>query len=482
VDSAGDVLMPFILVFATEINELTVRHGEKVKHLVGDGVLRFPVLNRFPVHLTAEGHTGAKPAKISVQLLLSSGSVVAAVELPPNWRFSYLIIVQEDDILIQQNLPVPATDGLLAGSSVIPGALLYIHLYIVEPLIAIAGNAVGSGVRLPGAQWKHSAPTEAFVWYGTNRAPRVPGDLSKGFSAERDHTIHYGCCAVAIPKYHTIGSIGSSFWHRFLHGDDRLKLRSVSDLQAEIMWSQMRLRLLEFDRQMRHAVVFIHGYNVTFEGAAIRAAQLSVDLKIPALAFFSWPSRGRTRSYPPDEATIGASELAITEFLTQFAKLQDTDTRVHVIAHSMGNRALLRAMERIVAQAEARSGTQFNQVILAAPDVDRDEFTQLAAVYAEACERTTLYVSARDRALAASRWIHQESRVGYAPPVTILPGIDTINVTNIDLSLLGHGYVAAAKEVLYDMHDLIFNGTDPDRRMALRPCTEAGQRYWEIIP
>jgi len=76
------------------------------------------------------------------------------------------------------------------------------------------------------------------------------------------------------------------------------------------------------DHQRPHALLFIHGYNVDFEGAAIRAAQIGCDLKVPGVtAFFSWPSRGSLVSYPADEATIEASEGAITDFTsaTQFS-------------------------------------------------------------------------------------------------------------------------------------------------------------------
>jgi hypothetical protein len=30
------------------------------------------------------------------------------------------------------------------------------------------------------------------------------------------------------------------------------------------------------------------------------------------------------------------------------------------------------------------------------------------------------------------------------PPTLVVPGIDTINVTNVDLTMLGHGYIAEA--------------------------------------
>ena len=54
------------------------------------------------------------------------------------------------------------------------------------------------------------------------------------------------------------------------------------------------------------------------------------------------------------------------------------------------------------------------------------------------------------------------------PPTLVLPGIDTINVTNVDLTMLGHGYVAEARDVLTDMHALITQGAPPDERFGLR--------------
>jgi hypothetical protein len=38
------------------------------------------------------------------------------------------------------------------------------------------------------------------------------------------------------------------------------------------------------------------------------------------------------------------------------------------------------------------------------------------------------------------------------PPVFLVPWFDTINVSNLDLTLLGRGYVAGPGDVLADMH------------------------------
>jgi esterase/lipase superfamily enzyme len=53
----------------------------------------------------------------------------------------------------------------------------------------------------------------------------------------------------------------------------------------------------------------------------------------------------------------------------------------------------------------ARPGAHgsFDQIILAAADVDADTFRNLCAAYARVSRRTTLYVSSRDLAVEASR-------------------------------------------------------------------------------
>jgi esterase/lipase superfamily enzyme len=323
---------------------------------------------------------------------------------------------------------------------------------------------------------------EYVVWYGTNRRPNDPGNWGKGYSAMRDNVVHYGSCRVFIPESHKIGSIGSPWWKRLVTmTDDRLRLLGIDELQQSDYWKAITAQLAAINAVERCALIFVHGYNVSFEEAAQRAAQIGFDLSVKgAMAFFSWPSQGPTRGYPADEATIEASEGVIADFMTDFAERCGA-TAVHMIAHSMGNRGVLRAVNRIAARAQRRTGKPFGQVILAAADVDADVFRQLSAAYAEVASRTTLYVSKRDLAVEASRWLHNFPRAGLMPPTLVLPGIDTINVTNVDLTMLGHGYVAEARDVLTDMHALITRGAPPNERFGLHEAkNEEGERYWLI--
>ena len=327
---------------------------------------------------------------------------------------------------------------------------------------------------------KETTATIYPLWFGTNRKPVDTDNISKGFSGKRDDKLHYGICQVAVPKSHKIGSIGSPLWKRLItFTDDRLKLhfQSLKILEKELFWENINEELKDHEINERSALVFVHGYNVNFEDAAIRAAQMGFDLQVPGItAFYSWPSQGKLSAYPVDEASIEASEKYMTEFLLNLAEKTDIE-KIHIIAHSMGNRGLLRAVQRIISQVQTITNIAFGQIILAAPDVDIDLFKELAKGYRQLAERTTLYISSKDKALATSALIHQHGRAGFFPPVTVVEGIDTVKVSKIDLTLLGHGYFADARLVLEDIRDLLINNTSPgQRRGRLEPSEEGG--YW----
>ncbi len=319
------------------------------------------------------------------------------------------------------------------------------------------------------------------VWFGTNRKPINDTDAEKGFSGERDNRVHYGNCKVAIPKSHRFGSVGSSWWKRWFRlTDDRLQVVERVDLQCDQFWSELTSAISEASPDARHGLVFLHGYNTDFDKAAIRAAQIGFDLKIPgATAFFSWPSCGTLYGYPADESCIEASEPFIADFLYDFATRTGAN-HVHIIAHSMGNRGLLRALQRLETRLRENPRVQFSQVILAAPDIDVDTFAGLAELYTRFARRTTVYSSPADNAINASQFLHSYPRVGLTPPVTVVRGIDTIEVPRFNVfDFLGHGYYAEAEGLLHDIFDLIRRNAPPEDRQRLTSAkTESGLAYW----
>lgn len=324
--------------------------------------------------------------------------------------------------------------------------------------------------------------TTITVWYGTNRRPIDDRYPQRGFSSEHDTRIHYGTCKILIPESHKIGSIGTSWIRRFLSRvDDRLRILSVKALHEQDYWRGLKTYFETLESSERHAIVFVHGYNVSFYGAARRAAQIGCDLSVKgATAFFSWPSQGTYDGYFADEAAIEASEPYLTEFLYKFA-CESGASKVHLIVHSMGNRGVLRAVSKIATLFERDRRFGYGQIVLAAADVNAGTFRNLCNSYVSVALQTTLYVCVRDRAVGVSRRLHNSSRVGVVPPVTVVPGIITIGVTNTDLTLLGQGYVGEARGVLQDIHNLIMRNASPDQRSALRrQTTDTGEPFWII--
>jgi len=316
------------------------------------------------------------------------------------------------------------------------------------------------------------------VWFGTNRRA-APG--GQGFTGERHAQTTLGQVTVRVPEAHRFGETGSSFWQKLRRldfRDDRLRVRDLTVQGANDFYSSLQAAMQKDDAS--HALFFLHGFNVTFEEAAIRAAQLGCDLAVPgATAFFSWPSRGAVAAYPADEASIEASERAITDFLVDFA-MRSGARKIHVIAHSMGNRGLLRALQRIAANAQTRGQVKFGQIFLAAPDLDRDLFLDLADLYVQHSDRTTLYASDADLPVHLSAKLHGAPRAGYFEPYTVAPGVDTVAVPDFDIDMLGHGYFAQAAALLHDMFNLMRHNTPPAQRQRTFSATHAGKQFWKL--
>ncbi|MGE0853098.1 MAG: alpha/beta hydrolase [Hyphomicrobiaceae bacterium] len=318
------------------------------------------------------------------------------------------------------------------------------------------------------------------VWFGTNRAPLQPADPALGFSSVIDlNKLYLGSCLVFVPQSHIEGSLGSSWVRRtfMLRADDRLRLTSIRVLEREIFQERITAEMASRPKG-RSALVFVHGFNVRFEDAALRAAQLACDLTVDGVtAFYSWPSAGEVRYYPRDEETIRATTSRFLEFLDTLLEIHGLE-RVDIIAHSMGNRLVAAALKELASSARRNC---IGHLVLAAPDVGRVEFTPMARHYtAAAKEAVTLYSCAHDRALRISSKIHDYLRIGYEPPIYIHDGIDTISATRIKMDLLGHGYFAASKPLIADLKKLLWANLKPAQRGLVALPDEATPEYWVL--
>jgi len=205
-----------------------------------------------------------------------------------------------------------------------------------------------------------------------------------------------------------------------------------------------------------------------------------VDLKFDgAPILYSWPSQGELVEYTIDETNVAWTQPHFKAFLLAVAR-QSGATSIHLIAHSMGNRALTSALEDLA--DEMRDSTHlFRQVVLAAPDIDADTFRQeIAPAIVKTADRVTLYASSLDEALALSKRVHGYPRAGESgEQLVVVPGVDTIDVSAVDTGLIGHDYYTDSSGVVADLVDVIQGALPPQKRPWLLPKQQADAlTYW----
>ncbi len=305
------------------------------------------------------------------------------------------------------------------------------------------------------------------------------GSERLAYGGQYSEQVEYGVCEVSIPVVHQPGELESP---------QMFKLEIKPDVEKHVVLTNVgRLDLNSFhaalqremDRKGKNIFVFIHGYNVSFEDAARRTGQMAYDLKFPgAPVFYSWPSQANWYSYGTDQDNIELSTNQIRDFLLDIATRSNADT-VNLIAHSMGNVGLTAALSEI----EQGAKPHFNQVVLAAPDIDAGVFkNEIASKIVTKSRRTTLYTSKTDLALIASRYFNHGDRAGDSgAQVVILDGIETIDATAVDSSLLGHSYYGSNVTVLDDLGQLLQNQPIASRHY-LKLIATGSQSYWAFEP
>lgn len=110
-------------------------------------------------------------------------------------------------------------------------------------------------------------------------------------------------CPVSVPKDHRVGALESPTVLRLEFRQDpqrHVVLLGVHRQPAAEFYADLRACVARTAR--KEAFVFIHGYNVGFETAVRRTAQIAYDLKFEGAPIaYSWPSQEGLLSYTVDE-------------------------------------------------------------------------------------------------------------------------------------------------------------------------------------
>lgn len=337
----------------------------------------------------------------------------------------------------------------------------------------------------PGSDdiFKRENTVSVKVFYGTDR--KASGSIvPKTFFGNQRGELVFGACEVSIPRDHRMGALEAPSWLKFEVKENPKKhvvLLEVNSSSKNDFFSDLRWRIGTSEGKQQ-AFVFVHGYNVTFEDAARRTAQMAYDLGFDgAPIFFSWPSQGEISAYTVDETNEEWAIPHLKSFLTEVSSRTGANT-IYLIAHSMGTRMLSAALREI---ANERSKKQlFKEIVLAAPDIDAEVFQRdILPKIRPTAGRITLYASSKDKALQASKRVHGNPRAGESEVdnIVIAPGLDTVDASEVDTSFVGHSYYAENRSVISDIYLLLRNGVPPDQRNLLEK-NRNGQRYWAFRP
>ncbi|MCS6715890.1 alpha/beta hydrolase, partial [Proteus terrae] len=299
--------------------------------------------------------------------------------------------------------------------------------------------------------------TSLSIFWGTNRKNLYYTEglyftNERNNSVERGEQLRVGRSLVTVPDIHIKGEIERpekrwKFWKNTTENINQHIVIHTIDLMNKDEWKLS----LQKESAEKEGLLFIHGYNCSFDDAIYRAAQLKFDLKFSGLTFcFSWASKAQVESYTVDEATIDWSTTHLEEFIdliTEELKL----SKLHIIAHSMGNRALV----DVIKQWNGRQD-KVHTIVFAAPDVDSDKMKNTSA-YFNVFENVTLYSSTNDIPVNISTAVHKYQRAGNSTPPLVMEHADTIDVSKIKKPLfsLGHSYYTEAYEVFNDLYYLI---------------------------
>jgi esterase/lipase superfamily enzyme len=185
-------------------------------------------------------------------------------------------------------------------------------------------------------------------------------------------------------------------------------------------------------------LIYVHGFNQTFETAALDATHLSDGIKFRGQTMvFSWPSKAGLFDYAYDRESAMWSRDDFERVLRSIVTTPSAG-RVHIVAHSMGTMLTLESLRQLHARYGDTVADRIGAVVFAAPDIDMDVFSSAINRIGLLARKITVITATNDRALALSGQIAGGmTRVGAAEKAAI----ERLGVRVIDASEAGWGII-----------------------------------------
>ncbi|UWQ14069.1 alpha/beta hydrolase [Aliiroseovarius sp. M344] len=221
-------------------------------------------------------------------------------------------------------------------------------------------------------------------------------------------------------------------------------------------------------------LLYVHGYNISFEKGCRRASTLQKNAGLTGrLLWFSWPSDGALTNYTHDEADLYWSipDLAdaIEEMEGRFG-----GNRTSIAGHSLGARGVVLALYEV---ASRNPDIRIDEVVLLAPDMDFQIFERILPRIRPIVGNITIYITSGDRPLALSAQLHGYPRLGETGnDVSNLSAVEIIDLSDLPAeSPTGHLYHIYSEEVGADLSQLLNEGKPANKR---RNLVRTGKNLW----
>jgi esterase/lipase superfamily enzyme len=335
-------------------------------------------------------------------------------------------------------------------------------------------------------------------FYITNRGlGNEEGPVEESFGNQRGEELKFGLFDTAIEPTLGIGMlIDPTDWFQ----NEEIQLRRVQPLEQSEFVTQMRQQVQA--SALRSLLVNVNGFRERFPSALRKTAFLShvLDIDSPVLVF-DWPGdQGSTpRGYRRAQRIAGESGAELAQALELIIR-QVQPGRLWLVANSMGAQVVVHAFSILYREADLSDAeTEIENVVLTAPDVDKEEFTnQFKKEIASITRNLTVYVSSNDRALLMSRILNRGRRLGEStldprnpdqleeaarifeliePNNTLITLVD---VTPVNRTRNFHNFSLETPQFFDDLYLRLVNVDMPRSRPEYRLETPAGRAYWVL--
>ena len=308
-------------------------------------------------------------------------------------------------------------------------------------------DEIGSGGALPEKQ--SALDVMPVLLVATTRKPVGSPPRSPWFSSDRGRGLSFAEVRLSPPDRSLLGKVSS-----VITGDWTIGAvpKVESGAGAPEAFAQAALG--------RDVLIYVHGYRESFESAAVSAARLSDGIRFRGVSgLFTWPSAAATLDYAYDRESAMWSRDAFEDLLKALAATP-SGGRIFIVAHSMGTLLTLETLRMLRAEAGEAAMSRIGAVVLAAPDIDFDLFSNGVSRLGQDVSKITVISATNDRALELSAAIAGGTRAGAADRAKLEAlGVRVADASDYAGGLINHDLFLSNPEVQGVVKRAIARGT-----------------------